>query len=134
MSRLVWGPARYGPLKLCLGLIVAFALLRYTSLESDAARTRKLVERRQDRQRALRAFSLRRDRVTVVVTAFQTESPRPAWLANTCARLVSQDFRDVIEAVIVVWNNPSEELPVALPPTVTVLRATRSSLSNKFVH
>lgn len=72
-------------------------------------------------------------RATIVLTAFETSGLRPEWLRTICERYVSREYAQIVEEVLVVWNNPEAEPPAGLPEEVKVVRTEVNSLNNRCV-
>lgn len=70
---------------------------------------------------------------TVVLTAYETEGLRPAWLRKFLEAYASDKYADIVDAIILVWNAPGEEPPRDLPDKVEVIRADINSLNNRCV-
>lgn len=68
---------------------------------------------------------------TVVLTAYETQGLRPAWLRQIVEQYASDDYADLIDAILLVWNAPEEEPPSDLPAKVQVIRAAANSLNNR---
>ncbi|POY75494.1 hypothetical protein BMF94_1396 [Rhodotorula taiwanensis] len=70
---------------------------------------------------------------TVVLTAYETQGLRPAWLRQIVEQYASDDYADLIDAILLVWNAPEEEPPSDLPAKVQVIRAAANSLNNRWL-
>lgn len=68
---------------------------------------------------------------TIVLTAYETQGLRPAWLRQIVEQYASEDYADLIDAILLVWNAPEEEPPADLPAKVQVIRAAANSLNNR---
>ena len=73
------------------------------------------------------------DRLTVVLTAYETEGLRPDWLRRILRAYASDEYADVIHSILLVWNEPDHEPPEDLPDKVVVIRAASNSLNNRSV-
>ncbi|GAA6004439.1 uncharacterized protein JCM10292_007068 [Rhodotorula paludigena] len=72
-------------------------------------------------------------RATIVLTAFETSGLRPEWLRTICERYVSREYAQIVEEVLLVWNNPEAEPPAELPEEVKVVRTEVNSLNNRWL-
>ncbi|BGP54624.1 hypothetical protein JCM8202v2_002211 [Rhodotorula sphaerocarpa] len=70
---------------------------------------------------------------TVVLTAYETEGLRPAWLRKFLEAYASDEYNGIVDAIILVWNAPGEEPPRDLPDKVEVIRADVNSLNNRWL-
>lgn len=73
------------------------------------------------------------DRLTVVLTAYETEGLRPDWLRRILRAYASDEYADVIDSILLVWNEPNHDPPDDLPDKVVVIRAASNSLNNRSV-
>lgn len=72
----------------------------------------------------------RSGKLTVILSAYETTGLRPTWLQRTCHDYVSSSFSDIVDQVILVWNEPTAE-PPSLPGAVTVVRGQHNSMNNR---
>lgn len=80
----------------------------------------------------LKSTARSQDKVTVVLSAYETTGLRPQWLQQICTEYVSSQYSDLIDRVIVVWNEPAAN-PPTLPSQVKVLRGETNSMNNRRV-
>ncbi|GAA5969782.1 hypothetical protein JCM8115_001844 [Rhodotorula mucilaginosa] len=73
------------------------------------------------------------DRLTVVLTAYETEGLRSDWLRRILRAYASDEYADVIHSILLVWNEPDHEPPEDLPDKVVVIRAASNSLNNRWL-
>ena len=78
---------------------------------------------RQDARRAS-------DKVTVVLSGYRTEGLRPQWLHNTATLYSQAEFKDIVDRIILVWNEPSAAAP-RMPHGVRVVRGESNSMNNR---
>ncbi|GAA6016915.1 hypothetical protein JCM10207_007845 [Rhodosporidiobolus poonsookiae] len=71
-------------------------------------------------------------RAIVVLQAYETTGLRPAWVRAATERYTSAEYRDVVERVVLVWNNPGAEPVEGLPEEVEVVRAEVNSVANRW--
>lgn len=70
------------------------------------------------------------DKVTVLLSAYQTQGLRPQWVRATAELYTSSPYHAVIDQVVLVWNGPDSSPPV-MPKGVKIVRAARNSLNNR---
>jgi hypothetical protein len=71
-------------------------------------------------------------KVTVIVTSYQTNF-RTAWVRNTIKTYLSAAYEDVIDRVILVWNNPDVPCPISFNrPNFIVLNQKVNSLNARW--
>ncbi|GAA5985635.1 hypothetical protein JCM10908_007052 [Rhodotorula pacifica] len=73
------------------------------------------------------------DNLTLVLTAYETEGLRPDWLRQILRAYASDEYADVVDSVILVWNAPDHAPPAGLPDKVKVVRAGTNSLNNRWL-
>lgn len=77
------------------------------------------------------------DKITVVITSYSLNGWRPQWLEIMVTELLSTKFRNWVTKVILVWNNPNEEVPqrvIDLESEIfEILRMKENSLNNRWV-
>lgn len=73
-------------------------------------------------------------KVTIVITAYSTVGYRIVWLQNTLVKYCAPKFRDIVDKIIVVWNNPDENpADLHICGLVLVLRPSINSLNNRWI-
>lgn len=74
-------------------------------------------------------------KTTIVITSFSNDSFRTRWLQFMVAQYTSAFYNDLIDQVIIVWNNPNELPLIPLPSKkVTLLVQKTNSLNNRWKH
>lgn len=73
------------------------------------------------------------ERLTVVLTAYETEGLRPDWLRQILHAYASDEYADLVGSIVLIWNAPDQAPPVDVPAKVTVVRAASNSLNNRRV-
>jgi hypothetical protein len=74
------------------------------------------------------------EKVTVLITAYSTDGYRILWLQNTLSKYCDLSFHEVIDRIIVVWNNPEMSPPdLNICDAVQVLHQTKNSLNNRWI-
>lgn len=71
-------------------------------------------------------------KVTVLLSAYRTTGLRPQWIHDTAALYTSSPFHDIVDRVILVWNEPSAP-PPRMPRRVQVIKSKVNSLNNRYV-
>ncbi|KAM0790451.1 hypothetical protein ACM66B_003328 [Microbotryomycetes sp. NB124-2] len=72
-------------------------------------------------------------KVTVIITGYHTTGLRPTWLQQSLERYSSAEFEDVIEDVLLVWNEPTRGPPFRVPEPVKVVSGGVNSLNNRWI-
>ncbi|GMH37432.1 hypothetical protein BSKO_05305 [Bryopsis sp. KO-2023] len=70
-------------------------------------------------------------KVTILIASHETTGYRPDWLRSIVKTYTSDDYKGVIDQVIVIWNNPEEPPPVL--EGANVLRMKENSLNNRWI-
>lgn len=74
--------------------------------------------------------------LTVVITAFQVDGWRPAWVRRIVSAYLDNDMRRIVHRVILVWNNVGHPVPATVPTSsrrFVVLQPQRNSLNNRWI-
>ncbi|KAK4049301.1 hypothetical protein OIV83_004238 [Microbotryomycetes sp. JL201] len=79
------------------------------------------------------ADSTSSNKLTVIITGYHTTGLRPVWLKQSLERYASAEYGDVVEDVLLVWNEPTREPPFLVPAGVTVVSNGVNSLNNRRV-
>jgi hypothetical protein len=77
-----------------------------------------------------RSFDLGAAKVTVMVTSHSLDGYRKIWLLRILDYYTANEQRDLVDRVVLVWNNMEEE-PPQVPPGVHILQAA-NSLNNRW--
>ncbi|GAA5871600.1 hypothetical protein JCM3774_006308 [Rhodotorula dairenensis] len=73
------------------------------------------------------------ERLTVVLTAYETDGLRPDWLRQILQAYASDEYADLVGSILLVWNAPDHAPPDDVPDKVTVIRAASNSLNNRWL-
>jgi hypothetical protein len=71
-------------------------------------------------------------KVTLVLTAYETDGLRPHWLRRILDSYASPQYAGLVAGIVLVWNRPDAEPPAGLPRSVKVVRAPVNSLNNRW--
>lgn len=91
---------------------------------------------------ALGGLGRRNDRgnasVTVIVTSYLSSGWRPRWVSKIVDEYTSVTMRHLVAKVVLIWNNPDEEVPRVLEDSesdrFSIVRTDRNSLNNRWIH
>lgn len=73
------------------------------------------------------------EKATVVLTSYQAEGFRPIWVRNTIEMYCSEEYRVVVDRVILLWNNPDVPPPSNLASCAIVVSPPVNSLNNRWI-
>ncbi|GAA5865289.1 hypothetical protein JCM8547_005045 [Rhodosporidiobolus lusitaniae] len=71
-------------------------------------------------------------KAVVLLSAYEVDGLRPTWLRTILGRYTSNEYAQVVEKVVLVWNEPNADPPKDLPKGVEVVLATNNSLNNRW--
>lgn len=76
--------------------------------------------------------------ITVIITSYLSTGWRPRWVREIVDEYTKPAMRHLIAKVILVWNNPEEEVPRNLADAENdrflILRTERNSLNNRWIN
>lgn len=76
--------------------------------------------------------------VTVVITSYIGNGWRPEWVRETVEEFSSERYSDLVENVLLVWNNPDEDVPSDVrnirSTRFQILRMKVNSLNNRWMN
>lgn len=82
--------------------------------------------------RALHSFQ----KVTVIITSYSVNGWRPNWVMQMIKEYISSKLQDLVAKVILVWNNPHDNVPQQIlelnDSMLEIVQMTRNSLNNRW--
>jgi hypothetical protein len=73
------------------------------------------------------------EKVTVIVTSFRSSGFRPLWLHAILSIYCDVSMQDLVDRVLLIWNNPEQAPPQHLPSCVIIHQAPYNSLNHRWV-
>lgn len=70
--------------------------------------------------------------LTVVTMGYDPSSFRVSWLQAAVDEYTSVGYRDLVDQLIIVWNNMEVDCPIANRPGVKIVRGNVNSLNNRW--
>lgn len=75
--------------------------------------------------------------VTVIITSYITNGWRPKWVRKMVKEYTSEEMQAIISRVILVWNNPEEDVPAEVAQLESaqfkIVRMKVNSLNNRWI-
>lgn len=71
------------------------------------------------------------EKVTIVITSYQTIGLRPTWLKKSIDSFLTEEFKDVVDKVILVWNAVDQPAPENWAKGLTIIAPQRNSLNSR---
>jgi len=75
--------------------------------------------------------------ITVVVTSYLSTGWRPSWVREIVDTYTAEDMQHLVAKVVLIWNNPSDEVPQNLVEAESerfvIMRQDRNSLNNRWI-